>query len=349
MICMNDLITVIIPIYNVEQYLDRCIQTVLKQTYSNLEIILITDKPTDHSVEMCFTYLSDDRVAIVTHEENKGLSGARNSGLDISHGKYVIFIDSDDYIELDMIENLYHCLLKTGADTVIGGFRRIIGNQIQIKENPFSGKIYDNPEDIKNLVLKKMLATNGIDHIEMSVWKVLFSMDIIQKNHLRFPDRKYLCEDIIFDFAYYPLSKKVAMCNDTGYCYCLNEESLSQSYQKNKFDRITFQALEMKKRAKEINFDEEAFIRIDNFYIGNLIHHMKTMVANVSIIGRVQCKKEFRRIYENEEVHKVRWNKLEQCYSGRDKIPFYLFYTGKTDLLYLYLRLLITIRNIVRR
>ena len=127
-----------------------------------------------------------------------------------------------------------------------------------------------NSDDIKNLVLKKMLASNGVDHIEMSVWKILFSMDIIQDNHLRFPDKKYLCEDIIFDFDYYPLAKKVAMSDDTGYCYCLNGESLSQMYQKDKFDRITFQVSEMRTLAKEIGFDEEAFLRIENFYIAHI-------------------------------------------------------------------------------
>lgn len=346
---MNDLVTVIIPIYNVEAYLDRCMRTVLKQTYTNLEIILVDDKSTDRSNEICRTYLSDNRVAMVVHKENKGLSEARNSGLDASHGKYAVFIDSDDYIELDMIENLYSCLLKTGADTVIGGFKRVIGDRIEIRENGFAGKTYDDPKDIKNLVLKKMLAPNGIDYIEMSVWKVLFSMDIIQKNHLRFPERKYLCEDIIFDFLYYPLSKKVAMCDDTGYCYCLNEKSLSQSYQKNRFDRILFQASEMRKRAEAIDFDEEAFIRIDNFYIGNLIHHMKTMAANISTIGKEQCKKEFKRIYEDQGVQRARWSHLEQCYRGRDKIPFYLLRNGKINFLYLYLRLLTSIRSIVRR
>lgn len=151
---MEDLISVIIPVYNVEPYLERCMNSILHQTYENLEIILVDDKSTDRSNEMCLEYLADKRVRI-EHGIGEGLSGARNSGLDIATGKYVVFVDSDDYAELTMIENLYHCLLKTNADTVIGGFRRKKGEHIEIRENEFAGNVYDNCMDIKNKVLKK--------------------------------------------------------------------------------------------------------------------------------------------------------------------------------------------------
>ena len=345
---MNDLITVVIPVYNVEPYLERCMNTVLNQTYRNLEIILVDDKSSDRSNEMCLSYCSDKRV-IVVHGENKGLSGARNSGLNVAHGKYVMFIDSDDYVELDMIENLYNCMIEKGADTVIGGFRRVIGNRIEIRENPFAGLVYTDSENIKNKVLKKMLASNGTDQIEMSVWKVLFSTSIIQDNDLKFPDKIYLCEDIIFDFLYYPFSKRLAMSNDTGYCYCLNEESLSQVYQKNKFERITFQTSEMRLRAEEIGFDNEAMLRIDYFYIGNLIHHMKTMVANVQKIGKNACIDEIINIGNDKHVRAVQWNRLKKCFKGRDKIPFYLLRDNKVRCLYYYLRSLTIVRKIIRK
>lgn len=345
---MEDLISVIIPVYNVEPYLERCMNSILHQTYENLEIILVDDKSTDRSNEMCLEYLADKRVRI-EHGIGEGLSGARNSGLDIATGKYVVFVDSDDYAELTMIENLYHCLLKTNADTVIGGFRRKKGEHIEIRENEFAGNVYDNCMDIKNKVLKKMLASDGNDHIEMSVWKVLFSMDIIQDNHLRFPDKKYLCEDIIFDFDYYLLSKRVAMSDDTGYCYCLNGESLSQMYQKNKFDRISFQTAEMRRLAVKVGMDEEAFLRIDYFYVGNLIHHIKTMVACVDKVGKRECQKEIKKVCEDNCVRNVNWDNLEKCFSGRDKIPYKMMEKCKPLALYNYLRLLTTVRRIVRR
>lgn len=344
---MNDLISVIIPVYNVELYLDRCMKSILNQTYKNLEIILVDDKSDDRSNELCKDYLVDNRV-VIEHGMGEGLSGARNTGLDIAHGKYVVFVDSDDYAELTMIEHLYNCLIDNKADTVIGGFRRKIGKKIEIRENLFKGDVYEKHDEILNKVLKKMLASNGVDHIEMSVWKCLFSMDVIQKNNLRFPDKKYLCEDIIFDFAYYPLCSRVAISDDTGYCYCLNEDSLSQMYQRNKFDRISFQSAEMKRLAYDTGLDEDAFLRIDNFFIGNIIHHMKTMVANHKRIGKKECMRQFRKITNDENVRNSNWMELSNCFHGRDRIPFVLLRNKNVHLMYFYLLLLTTVRNTVR-
>lgn len=346
---VEDLITVIVPVYNVEKYLDRCMQSILSQTYSNLEIILIDDLSTDKSNTICLEYRKvDARVVVVVHGKNEGLSGARNSGLDMAHGKYVVFIDSDDYIQNDMIENLHTCMINTGADTVIGGFRRAIGSRVEVRKNMFAGTIYDNTEDIKNLVLKRMLGSDGKDMIEMSVWKTMFSLSIIKEHNLRFPDRTYLCEDIIFDFDYFPLAKKVAMCDDTGYCYCLNQASLSQKYQKNKEEKIAFQAAEMTDRAKALQFDENAFIRIDNFFVGNLIHHIKTMVANASKIGKKECWKNCREICNLENVRKIKWDKINLCYRGKDRIPFLLFKNNHPILLYGYMWVLTKMRSCIR-
>lgn len=103
---MNDLISVVIPVYNVEKYLDKCIETVSKQTYTNLEIILVDDGSNDLSPEICEAWKNKDKRIIVIHKENGGLSSARNVGIDLAKGKYITFVDSDDYIDLKMIETL---------------------------------------------------------------------------------------------------------------------------------------------------------------------------------------------------------------------------------------------------
>ena len=109
---MEDLISVIIPVYNVELYLRRCIDSVIKQTYKNLEIILVDDGSTDKSGEICDEYASLDNRISVIHKENGGLSSARNAGLKNAHGEYFGFVDSDDAIVEDMYEYLYDILLK---------------------------------------------------------------------------------------------------------------------------------------------------------------------------------------------------------------------------------------------
>ena len=113
---MNELISVIVPIYNVEKYLERCLDSIIKQTYKNLDIILVDDGSIDNSTKICDEYVKKDSRIKVIHKENGGLSDARNVGIDNSDGKYICFIDSDDYIELDMIENLYDGIVKNNAN-----------------------------------------------------------------------------------------------------------------------------------------------------------------------------------------------------------------------------------------
>lgn len=110
------LITVVVPVYKVEQYLDECVNSILKQTYSNLEIFLVDDGSPDRCGEMCDEYAKKDSRISVIHQENKGLSGARNSAINVANGEYITFIDSDDWISSNMIECLYENLVKNGAE-----------------------------------------------------------------------------------------------------------------------------------------------------------------------------------------------------------------------------------------
>lgn len=103
---MNELISIVIPVYNVEKYIDKCLETIVKQTYQHLEIILVDDGSTDLSGEKCDLWKKKDSRIIVIHKENGGLSSARNAGINIATGDYISFIDSDDFIDLTMIEKL---------------------------------------------------------------------------------------------------------------------------------------------------------------------------------------------------------------------------------------------------
>ena len=113
---MDKLISVIVPVYNVEKFLDKCISSIVNQTYKNLEIILIDDGSTDESVQICDKWQEKDNRVRLTHKENTGVSDTRNIGLEKTTGEYICFVDSDDYIEPDYIENLYKSLTENNAD-----------------------------------------------------------------------------------------------------------------------------------------------------------------------------------------------------------------------------------------
>ena len=119
---VKGLISVIVPVYNVEKYLDKCVQSIVNQTYKNLEIILVDDGSTDHCPALCDEWAKKDERIQVIHKKNGGLSSARNTAIDVISGEYVIFVDSDDWIDLDMIASMLEFAETNDADIVSGGF-----------------------------------------------------------------------------------------------------------------------------------------------------------------------------------------------------------------------------------
>lgn len=202
---MIESVSVIVPIYNVEKYLDRCLSSIINQTYENLEIILVDDGSTDKSGAICDNYkIKDCRIKVI-HKQNGGLGYARNSGLDVATGQYVTFIDGDDYIGETHIEDMVKLIRKTKTDTCIAGHTKVYTDKEVRHKNVCTGNVYIG--NVKEEILPRMCGANsqGNDYIEMSVCMVLLSNEIIQKNNLRFmSEREYVSEDLVFDFDYYP-------------------------------------------------------------------------------------------------------------------------------------------------
>ena len=126
---MGNLISVIVPIYNVEKYIDTCLKSITKQTYKNIEIILVDDGSTDLSAKLCDEWKKKDKRVKVIHQENKGVAQARNIGIDCATGKYISFIDPDDYIDYQMLEKLYDTLEKTNSQISICKFIHVMKNK----------------------------------------------------------------------------------------------------------------------------------------------------------------------------------------------------------------------------
>ena len=184
-------ISIIVPIYNVEKYLEKCIKSILSQTYKNLEIILVDDGSPDKCGMICDKYKEIDDRIIVIHQENKGLSGARNTGLKNANGKYVCFIDSDDYINEHMIETLYENLIKTGSDISICDFFQVKENEnIKIKKIENAVKIMNKQECLKKLLYHKY-------KLDIVTWNKLYKQELF--NNIEFPEGK-----IYEDFATIP-------------------------------------------------------------------------------------------------------------------------------------------------
>jgi len=214
-------ISVIVPIYNVEKYLRRCIDSIINQSYENLEIILVNDGSLDNSSAVCEEYKKNDNRIIVIHQENKGVSAARNAGIDLHSGKYISFVDSDDWIDRDMIYSLYHNLIKYDADISVCGMR-----------------CFDKDA---NLISSEQLDTNKIvifseplsafkedkDYICDVVWNKLY------KSHL-FADNRFqvgkIFEDTAIMYLLIEQSKNIVYDLTAKYNYQIRGGSITNSF-----------------------------------------------------------------------------------------------------------------------
>ena len=224
----NPLISVIVPIYKVEEYLDKCVDSIVNQTYTNLEIILVNDGSPDNCPKMCDEWSKKDSRIKVIHKENGGLSDARNAGIDIANGDYITFIDSDDYIELNYVEFLYNNLIQNNADISMGKQYVKYPNKTL---NTGSGNIYVlNPHDC----LEKMLYGEDFD---VSAWAKLYKRELFKD--IRYPKGR-IFEDAATTYKLIDKSNMVVLNSQPIYNYIMRENSIiNAEFKENKFELIT--------------------------------------------------------------------------------------------------------------
>ena len=218
----NNIISVIIPVYNVEQYLNRCLESVCNQTYYNLEIILIDDGSTDESGKMCDKWAEKDSRIKVIHKENGGLSSARNAGLDVANGEYIGFVDSDDWISSSMYEMLYNLINKNEEyDISVCAFRKTWDDKNQLLENITCStvKIWS-----RNDFLKRLLKINCQDSNQYA-WNKLYRKKIMQ--NVRYP-QGLIDEDVEGTFIAVLNVKKIIETSQVGYFYFQHPKSITQ-------------------------------------------------------------------------------------------------------------------------
>ena len=187
---MDDLISVIIPVYEVEKYIEKCLDSVINQTYTNLEIILVEDGSKDNSSKICDEYAKKDKRIQVIHKENAGVSSARNTGLDKANGKYIAFIDSDDYVDKEYIEYLYNEITKNNADISICGTIDIDENENVCKESKKIEKTLNLEETLQELLQEKYYSS--------VVWAKMYKAELAKK--VKFNENLKIAED--FDYLY---------------------------------------------------------------------------------------------------------------------------------------------------
>ena len=221
------LISVIVPIYNVENYLEKCINSIINQSYNNLEIILVDDGSTDNCGIICDMYKEIDNRIIVIHKSNGGLSSARNVGLDISKGDLISFVDSDDYIEKTFLEELKNNMDKYKSDISVCNYYRVKNNNLTIG-------IINNNED-EYVLTDKDKFENIVNNYRVCVWNKLYKKSIFK--NIRFPDGR-IFEDryVICDILNEAMA--ISYFNKPLYYYVYRSNSIVNKYDLNYIDII---------------------------------------------------------------------------------------------------------------
>ena len=218
------LISVIVPVYKVEKYLDKCIKSITNQTYTNLEIILVDDGSPDKCGMLCDLWCSRDKRIKVIHKKNGGLSDARNVGITEARGKYVGFVDSDDYIDKDMYLKLYNKATLEKSDIALCGYYKSNGKELELCKmqgnNEFGSSIKKNPE-----LIKYSYAFSAVH---------LFKKELIDKNKIIFEDYK-IFEDLLFTYKSYKHANKIVKVFEPLYYYRTRNDgtSVTQGFSKN--------------------------------------------------------------------------------------------------------------------
>lgn len=223
------LISVVVPVYNVEKYLNKCLDSIIGQTYRNLEIILVDDGSTDDSGAICDVYREKDSRVRVVHQKNQGLSGARNTGINIANGELLGFVDSDDYIIENMYERLLEVLLKNDAQISICDCECIMeaGEEISHQEYP----------KLETEVLNKEQALQRLDGFSYPYWKYVTAWNKLYRKHifegLRYPVGKKNEDEFI---AHILISKveRLAVISEPLYMYVQRADSIMGGSQKKK-------------------------------------------------------------------------------------------------------------------
>lgn len=219
----NPLVTIIVTVYNKQNYIRKCLLSILNQGYKNINVLVIDDGSTDDSAEAIKSICNHDTRFNYYYQENRGVSSARNYGLSKAKGKYVLFIDGDDFVDSDYVETF---LKYKDFDLVVGGYRRIEEGRKSIESKPSQKVVFY--EDFENSFFNK----EAFEYIGLPISK-LFNLKIIKEHNLKFDTNTDLGEDTIFDFSYMKYISKVKLISYSGYNNLILPGTLSRKPRRN--------------------------------------------------------------------------------------------------------------------
>ena len=301
-------ISIIIPVYNVEEYLPQCLDSVLSQTYQNLEIILVNDGSTDSCAQICDEYaLRDHRIKVI-HQENGGLSDARNAGLEIATGAFISFVDGDDLLSLDFCQILVQNLIENKADIVECGFCKF--KEVSTLEKT-AAITHEEAQIFETEVALKLLMTENLKQV---VWNKIYRQKVVAA--LLFPVNK-INEDEYWTYKVFGNSTRIVKIQDELYFYRQQDESImGRRYSLKRLDGL--QALEERILYMKQHFPTLHNLAIKAFCFGSFAHYQKISdhpEIDPQCFFRENIKKNVRpyntfSVYKNWKLKTIFWFQL---------------------------------------
>lgn len=340
---IEGLVTVVLPIYNVKKYLDRCVNSVVNQTYSNIEILLIDDGSTDGCYELCEEWaLRDSRIRVI-HKENQGLGMARNTGIENANGEYICFFDSDDFVAPNTVEDAYSEAVKNNSDIVLFGinFADENGNVVGNFVTPL-GNVRYSENEVQSFFLPEFIAPDpngrGKKLFYMSPCLMLYSLNVIKKSKWRFvSERNIISEDVYSLLNLFENVKSVSVIPKAFYFYCKNESSLSSKYREDRFDKLNNFYSEAKKLCTKKGYDEEIIHRVSKPYLSFVIAAMKQEIVFSN--STKKRKNKVRKMVDDETLQEVLQANKKDKVSITRRILFFAIRNKMYNLCYLLLKL----------
>lgn len=304
-------VSVIIPVYNVEKYLPKCLDSVINQTYADLEIICVNDGSPDNSSAILEEYAKKDNRIKIINQENTGLSGARNTGIKASTGDYIVFLDSDDWMDTEAIEAAVTVAQNSGSDTVLWGYVREFAEK-SVEKKIFDGdRIFDSAETrdlhrrLAGLKGEELRNPENTDAL-VTAWGKLYTASVIKENKLQFVDTKIIgTEDLLFNMNYFGFAKKCSFIDKPYNHYRKdNETSLTRSYKAKLFSQWSELYSRIRKYLDENELGEDFHKALDN----------RICLSMIGLGLNELC---------NKESHKTRIRNLKNILSSEQYVKAY--------------------------
>ncbi len=291
---MESKVSIIVPVYNVENTLGRCIESIISQTYQNWEMWLIDDGSRDASGKICDNYSRSDARINTVHKANGGVSVARNTGLDKAKGEYVLFVDSDDYLEQNTLELAMNEADSSGAEVVLFGFYYHFQEEDRVVENKGTRIFVGKNEEFVSEMFEEMFRKELLN----PPWNKLIKREMLIRNDIRFISEYSICEDMIFTIGVLDACNKIVFLDVPLYHYIYKkEDNLVNRFHGNYFEALSFYVGRVKEYLSRYKASAEMIAEMGTFYVNQTVAYLKKIYA-ASGYRKEKKYEELRRICE---------------------------------------------------